>query len=135
VSHNIGRIVPVAGLRVGPDTGDAPSPAGTWERTFTPQPALAGGTPRFVILHFTALDLPGASRVEVDLGYGQDVFTAAQGNDVWTRPIDPTAGPIRIRYLGPGPTGGLTLAEYGSGEPWTTTWLSGRPRTSAQSCS
>jgi Trypsin-like peptidase domain/von Willebrand factor type A domain len=122
VSHNIGRIVPVAGFRVGPDTGDAPSPAGTWERMFTPQPALAGGTPRFVILHFTAMDLPGASRVEVDLGYGQDVFTAGQGNDAWTRPIDPPAGPIRIRYLGPGPTGGVTLAEYGSGEPWTTTY-------------
>lgn len=78
--------------------------------------------PRFVILHLTALDLPGASRVEIDLGYGQDVFTAGPETDVWTRPIDPNGGPIRIRFVGTAPNGGVTLAEYGSGEPWTTTY-------------
>ena len=77
-----------------------------------------------MVLHLTALDLSGGSRVEVDLGYGQDVFTAGPETDVWTRPIDPNAGAIGIRFVGPGTTGGVTLAEYGSGEPWTTTYPS-----------
>ena len=123
MSHNVGRMVTVApALRIGPDSGASPSPAGVWQQIFTPQAALAGGTPRFVILHLTALDLPGTSRIEVDLGYGQDVFTASAGTDAWTRPINPNVGPVVIRYVGPGPTGGVTLGEYGSGEPWTTTY-------------
>jgi hypothetical protein len=123
MSHNVGRIVSVAATRIGPDSGTGPNPAGTWEYTFTPQAALVGGPPRFVILHLSALDLPGASRVEVDLGYGQDVFTAGPETDAWTRPIDPNGGPINIRFVGPGPNGGVTLAEYGSGEPsWPTTY-------------
>ena len=74
------------------------------------------------MLHLTALDLPGGSRVEVELGYGQDVFTAGAPADVWTRPADPGPGPVVVRYVASGATGGVTLAEYGSGEPWTTTY-------------
>ena len=108
--------------RVGPDGPLAPVSQGVWEFSFTPQPALSGGTPRFVMLHLTALDLPGGSRVEVELGYGQDVFTAGSPADVWTRPADPGPGPVVVRYVASGTTGGVTLAEYGSGEPWTTTY-------------
>ena len=89
MSHNVGRIVTVTGTRIGPDTGTPPTTPGVWELAFTPQPALTGGTPRFVLLHLTAMSLPGTSRVEVELGYSQDVFTVASGADVWTRPVDP----------------------------------------------
>ena len=68
------------------------------------------------------MSLPGPSRIEVELGYPQDVFTAASGADVWTRPVDPALGPIIVRYIGSGTAGGVTLSEYGSGEPWTTTY-------------
>jgi hypothetical protein len=122
VSHNVGRIVTVTGTRIGPDSGTPPATPEVWELAFTPQPALTGGTPRFVLLHLTAMSLPGMSRVEVELGYSQDVFTAASGADVWTRPIDPAPGPVLLRYFGSGTVGGVTLSEYGSGEPWTTIW-------------
>jgi hypothetical protein len=122
VSHNVGRIVAVPSTRIGPDGPLAPVSQGVWEFSFTPEPSLVGGTPRFVLLHLTAVNLAGGSRVEVELGYGQDVFIAGGPIDVWTRPIDPALGPIVVRYRASGATGGVTLAEYGSGEPWTTTY-------------
>jgi hypothetical protein len=64
MSHNVGRIVTVTGTRIGPDTGTPPTTPGVWELAFTPQPALTGGTPRFVLLHLTAMSLPGTSRIE-----------------------------------------------------------------------
>ena len=87
---------------------------------YTPQPALSGGDPRFVMLHFSSLSFAGTARLEVDLRYDTDTFTSASGGDAWTRPIDPKPGPIRIRYYGSGAVGGATLAEYGSGEPTQT---------------
>jgi hypothetical protein len=72
------------------------------------------------MLHFTNLAFPAGERLEVDLRYETETFTAASGPDAWTRPIDPKPGPIRIRYYGSGPAGGVTLAEYGSGEPTQT---------------
>jgi hypothetical protein len=48
----------------------------------------------------------------------REVYTAASGADVWTRPVD-TLAPITVRFVG-GPTGSVTLPEYGSGEPYTT---------------
>jgi len=119
MSHVCGRVVNV-GTRLGPDTAAPASGAGFWELLFTPSPALSGGDPRFVLLHFNNMALPAGSRLEVDLRYGTDTFTGASGADAWTRPIDPKPGPIRIRYFGPGPAGGATLAEYGSGEPTQT---------------
>ena len=132
MSHVCGRVVNV-GTRLGPDTGAAPSGAGFWELMFTPSPALMGGPPRFVLLHFDNVALPGGARLEVDLRYGTDTFTAAAGADVWTRPVDPKPGPIRIRYFGAGPGGGATLAEYGSGEP-TQTGTPGAPYGSLTNC-
>jgi hypothetical protein len=116
VSHTCGRVVPV-GTRIGPDTGTPASPAGVWELLFTPSPALMGGPPRFVLLHLDNLSFPGTSRLEVDVRYGTDTIDGASGADAWTRPVDPVPGPIRIRYFGSGTSGGVTLAEYGSGEP------------------
>jgi hypothetical protein len=116
MSHEIGRIVGV-GTRIGPDAGP-PSTPGVWEFLFTPSPALPGGDPRAVILHLAAMSFPAGARLEVDLRYGTDTFSA--GADVWTRPIDPKPGPVRIRYFGAGTTGGVTLAEYASAEPTQT---------------
>jgi Trypsin-like peptidase domain/von Willebrand factor type A domain len=73
--------------------------------------------PRFVVLHLNELSFPAGERLEVDLRYGTDTFDGSSDQEAWTRPIDPTAGPIRIRYFGAGPNGGATLAEYGRGEP------------------
>jgi len=108
------------GTRIGPDTGNPASGPGFWELLFTPSPALTGGDPRFVLLRFTTLSFPAGERLEVDVRYGTDKLTSASGPDAWTRPIDPSPGPIRIRYFGAGPAGGATLAEYGSGEPTQT---------------
>jgi len=120
VSHNIGRVVTIPVTRIGPDGPLAPVSPGVWEFSFVPQPALGGGDPRFVILHLTNLTLPGASKVEVDLGYDKDVITSAAGSETWSRPVDPKLGPVVVRFVGA--AGGVTLAEYGSGEPWTTTY-------------
>ncbi len=124
MSHNCGRVVTV-GTRIGPDAG-APTTPGVWELLFTPSPALLGGDPRFVMLHFTNLSFPGTARLEVNVGYGTDTIVAAAGADAWTRPIDPTLGPIRIRYFGTGAVGGVTLENYASGEP-TQTGTPGNP--------
>jgi V8-like Glu-specific endopeptidase len=118
MSHNIGRVVTIAPQRIGQDTGQPPNAGPNWEFAFTPQAALIGGPPRFVILHLTALALTGASKVEVELGYGKDVFTSATGSEAWSRPVDPKLGPIIVRFIGA--SGGATLAQYGSGEPWFT---------------
>ncbi len=116
MSHMIGRAVAL-GTRVGPDA-TPPTAPGVWELPVTPGPALSGGLPRFVILHFTNMSFPTGSRLEVDVGYGTDVFDS--GAEGWTRPIDPAGGPIAVRYRGSGTTGGATLAEYWSGEPTRT---------------
>ncbi len=119
MSHTCGRVVTV-GTRLGPDTNAPQSGVGYWELMYTPQPALSGGDPRFVMLHFDNLAFAGNARLEVDLRYDTDTFMSASGADAWTRPIDTKPGPIRIRYYGSGAVGGATLAEYGSGEPTET---------------
>ena len=68
MSHNVGRTVAIAVPRIGPDGPLTPVAPGVWEFAFTPQAALSGGSPRFVILHLTGLALPGGSTVEVELG-------------------------------------------------------------------
>jgi hypothetical protein len=52
----------------------------------TPHPAP--GATKLLILHFQNVNLTGANRLEVDLGYGTDVFTATDGTAFWTRPIN-----------------------------------------------
>lgn len=124
MSHNIGRVVTIPPVIIGPGGPLGSTSPGVWEYTFVPQPAATGGSPRFVILHLTAMNLPSGARVEVPLGYATEVYTS--GTDVWTRPID-TAAPIKVRFITSGSSGSVTLAEYGSGEPYTTThpqsWL------------
>jgi len=105
MTHTIGRIVPVtAGGQV-----TAGSPL-----SFTPHDAVAGGPPRFVMLHFRDVSLASGSKLTVQLGYGVDEFTSDSPSHVWTRPIDPKLGPIVAEVVG---SGSARLDEYGSGEP------------------
>jgi hypothetical protein len=119
MSHNIGRVIGV-GTRIGPDSGTPATVPGEWRFDFTPGPAPGGGSPRFVILHFDAMSFPGTSRLEVNVRYGVDRFDAGSGADAWTRPVDPLPGSVRVTYFGSGAIGGVTLLEYGSGEPTQT---------------
>ena len=82
-----------------------------------PGPGPLGG-PRFVFLHFDSVNLNGAARLEVALGYDKDVFNAASGSDFWSRPVSGSISPIAIRIVGG--SGTARLLEYGSGEPSIT---------------
>jgi hypothetical protein len=104
-------------LHIGPDTGEAPSPANTWQKAVAYVPAPTGTN--FVILHFINVTLPASNRLEVDLGYDTDVFTSASGGSFWTRPINVSLlGPsIPVRYVANGAvSGGATIDRYGRGE-------------------
>lgn len=119
MSHNTGTVQTVAPVfQIGPDTGMPASMPNTWARQFPHTPAPGGS--RFVILHFSNVSLPANNRLEVDLGYGTDVFTAADGNAFWTRPVDIHAlpgGEVPIRYITDGAgTGIAEIDKYGRGE-------------------
>ena len=103
MTHNLGRVV-ADGRTI--DQSNA--------LDLVPGPGPLGG-PRFVILHFDQVNLTGSARLTVQLGYGVDTFTAGSGSDLWSRPIDPSLGPIAIRVTGG--SGSARLREYGSGEP------------------
>jgi hypothetical protein len=103
MTHDLGRVVNV-NLTV---TDTSPL-------DFTPGPGPLGG-PRFVILHFDNVNLKDGAELTVDLGYTMDVFRAGDGTDFWTRPADPSSGPIKIRITGG--TGSAQINKYGSGEP------------------
>jgi hypothetical protein len=116
MSHRIGSVLATAPVIIGPASGEASTSPNTWERVFSPPPAPNGGT-KFLMLHFTAMDLPGSNHLEVDLGYDQDVVTSASGADFWTRPV--AGNSVTIRYVDDGvgpPAGGVTLAQFGRGE-------------------
>ncbi|WUR11734.1 vWA domain-containing protein [[Empedobacter] haloabium] len=119
MSHITG-IVQVLGApaAIGPDTGAPPTSPGVWELAFAHTPA-PGGT-KLVMLHFQNVSLPGSNRLEVDLGYDTDVFTAADGAAFWTRPVNVNAfggGTIPVRYVEVGGAGGSAeIDRYGRGE-------------------
>jgi hypothetical protein len=120
MSHVIGTVPAVSpSVLIGPDSGAAASPANVWTHVFTPDAPPIGVT-KFVILHFSAASFPAKNRLEVELGYDTDVFTSADGADLWTRPVDIFAvgGSVTIRYVADGApgTGGVTFDKYGRGE-------------------
>jgi hypothetical protein len=119
MSHVTGTVQTLApALTVGPDSGAPASSPGVWALDVDHAPA-PGGT-KLLILHFRAVSLPAGNRLEVDLGYGTDVFTAADGADLWTRPIDVRAfagGRVPIRYVASGAAAGSAqLFELARGE-------------------
>jgi hypothetical protein len=119
MSHITGTVqVPGTPTTIGPDTGSPPTAPDTWAVDFPHAPA-PGGT-KFVMLHFRNVTLPGANRIEVDLGYDTDVFTAADGGSFWTRPVNVHAfagGTVPVRYIASGAaSGSAQIDRYGRGE-------------------
>lgn len=113
MSHITGTVQILAEpLVLGPASGVL-----THDFVHTP-PAEPSGT-KLLILHFHSASFPGNNRLEVDLGYGTDVFDAADGPEFWTRPVNPHAFPggVPLRYIVDGPAqGSVTLDRYGRGE-------------------
>lgn len=119
MSHRTGTLQTVTpAIQIGPDTGAAPTVGNTWAHDFAHTPALTGT--KFVILHFQNVNFPPGNRLEVDLGYDTDVFTSADGNQFWTRPVNIYAlagGLVPIRYVADGSlNGSVELDRYGRGE-------------------
>ena len=119
MSHRVGTIQQVAPVvQIGPDFGSPQNPPNTWAHNFAPTPAPSGT--RFVILHFRNANFAANAVLEVDLGYDTDTFTAADGDEFWTRPINVAAlasNQVPIRYVTAGAaTGGVELDQYGRGE-------------------
>src|SRR5437867_3307914 len=113
MSHRVGSVISVSPAQiVRPGNGTEVSP-GRWKVTFSPAPA-PGGT-KFLMLHFTAATFGAGDRIEVDLVYDTDVFTAASGPDFWSRPIKGNSVDIFFVDGGSG-TGQASLSEYGRGE-------------------
>lgn len=117
MSHICGTVeMPAAPVLIGPDSGAAPDSANTWIHNFS---FPVSGT-RFVILHFMNVSLPASNRLEVDLGYDTDVFTASDGGAFWTRPINIHQLPgstIPIRYITSGAAnGGAAVDRFGRGQ-------------------
>lgn len=118
MSHATGTVQTIAPITLGPDTGAAADAPNTWSHAFAHTPAATGT--KFVILHFQNASLPANNRLEVDLGYDTDVFTAADGGQFWTRPINLyvlPGGLVPIRYVTNGAaSGSVQLDRYGRGE-------------------
>src|SRR5215213_5691736 len=101
MSHNTGT-VQVLG---------APLVVGPGPTTHFNPPAAPGGT-KLLILHFQNLDFKPGDKLQVNLGYEIDEFTAADGPFFWTRPINVYAFPagVEITYIPAGPlTGSVQL--------------------------
>ena len=114
MSHRTGTIVTAApAFVVGPATGP-----GTTSVTFSPPASPEPGGTKLLVLHFTGVALPGGSRLEVDLGYGTDVFTAADGADFWTRPVNVFAlpGGVTMRLVATAAGAVARIEQYGRGE-------------------
>ena len=109
MSHNIGRIVHIPPIGIGPNHGNS-------SRNFLHQQE-PGQPTRFVILNFRNANFPANNRLEIDLGYGKDVFTNSNGSNFWTRPINVKAFPdgrIPINYITDGSaSGGVELIRFG----------------------
>src|SRR4029077_15969580 len=94
-----------------------PKKIGPGATTFSPA-AAPGGT-KLLMLHFTNLNFKPGDKLQVDLGYGTDTFTAADGPAFWTRPINVYAFPggVQITYIkGGAANGSVDLDMYGRGE-------------------
>jgi trypsin-like peptidase/VWA domain-containing protein len=82
-------------------------------------PSAAPGGTKLAMLHFKNATFPGNSHLEVDLGYGTDIFTAADGTDFWTRPVN-----IYVPALG-GLNGKVPIRTIGSASVELFEWVRG----------
>src|SRR4051794_13280262 len=114
MSHITGTVIAQSPVfQIGP--GIAP---GTINAVFNPPASPAQGGTKLLILHFTGVNLPGASTLEVDLGYDTDVFTALSGPDFWTRPVNPYVHPggVPIKLVATTAAAKADIDKYGRGE-------------------
>lgn len=102
---------------LGPTFNDGRTFNQTTGLDLTPPAGPLGG-PRFVILHFDSVNLTAGAKLTVELGYDTDVFNKNSGSDFWSRPVDTTVTPIKIRIAGG--TGSARLKEFGAGQPSIT---------------
>src|SRR5690348_16387501 len=111
MSHRVGTLQTVGPVvQIGPAFGGVQNPPNTWAHNFAPAPAPSGT--RFVILHFRNANFAANAVLEVDLGYDTDTFTATDGDEFWTRPINLAALPgnqVSIRYISNVASGGVEL--------------------------
>lgn len=121
MSHIVGTVrVLNTPLVIGPGSGDDPPAGNVWAKNLPHTPLAPGGT-KFVIIHFTNVSLPANNSLEVELGYDTDVFTSADGEEFWTRPVNVsqvgggTSVPLRYRTNGAN-AGGATVDRYARGE-------------------
>jgi len=114
MSHGTGSVVTQnPAFAINPNGGP-----GNYQFTFSPPASPEQGGTKLLILHFTDVDLPAGSTLEVDLGYDKDVFTSAAGSDFWTRPVDVYASPGGVPITLVAATGAAkaTIDKYGRGE-------------------
>jgi len=82
-------------------------------------PTAAPGGTKLLVLHFQNLNFLAGDKLQVNLGYAVDEFTAADGPAFWTRPVNVYAFPagVQITYVAAGATtGSVQLDQYGRGE-------------------
>src|SRR2546423_830252 len=82
-------------------------------------PTAAPGGTKLLVLHFQNLNFLAGDKLQVNLGYVVDEFTAADGPAFWTRPVKVYACPagVQITYVAAGATtGSVQLDQYGRGE-------------------
>lgn len=97
----------------------APQVIGPGVTVFNPPQSPAPGGTKLLVLHFQNLNFRPGDELQVNLGYDVDRFTAADGPEFWTRPINVYAFPAgaQITYVAAGPaTGSVQLDQYGRGE-------------------
>jgi hypothetical protein len=87
--------------------------------TTTFSPAAAPGGTKLLMLHFTNLNFKPGDQLQIQLGYATDTFTAADGPEFWTRPVNvyATGGSVQITYVkGGAADGSVQLDKFGRGE-------------------
>jgi hypothetical protein len=94
-----------------------PKTIGPGTTTFSPAAAPSGT--KLLMLHFTNLNFKPGDQLQVELGYATDTFTAADGPEFWTRPVNvyATGGSVQITYVkGGAADGSVQLDKFGRGE-------------------
>jgi len=113
-SHRLGsrlQVNPPSGTKIGPDSGAAPDGPNRWDFPFSdPNPIT-----KFLLLRLRS-NISGTDRVEIDVGYGTDIFTASSGLVLHSRPIGGNAVTISYYDEDADGIGSVDFIEYGRGE-------------------
>ncbi len=98
----------------------APLVIGPGDTVFNPPQSPEPGGTKLLMLHFQNLNFKPGDQLQVNLGYATDTFTAADGPDFWTRPVNVYIFPagVQISYVpgGADHSGSVQLDQFGRGE-------------------